>query len=96
MFNFSANHLFLIKRIESRSCFVFLMQDRFTGRLYRLYDFSKSRSIAPEAYYCVAGKVNSANNQLYLVIESIRADTKHPWTEKAVAPPESAGGESLM
>ena len=30
MFNFSANHLFLLSRTEYRSCAVFLMQDRDT------------------------------------------------------------------
>lgn len=96
MVNFSANHLFLIKRIDSRTCRVFLMQDRYTGRLYRLYDFSKARTIAPNGHYCVAGKVNSANHQLYLVIESVKLDTRHPWDEKVPAPPDGAGGDPLM
>ena len=42
MFNFSANHLFLLSRTEYRSCAVFLMQDRDTQRVYRLYDFTKA------------------------------------------------------
>ena len=44
MFNFSANHLFLLSRTEYRSCAVFLMQDRDTQRVYRLYDFTKASS----------------------------------------------------
>jgi hypothetical protein len=36
MFNFSANHLFLLSRTEYRSYAVFLMQDRDTQRVYRL------------------------------------------------------------
>lgn len=96
MVNFSANHLFLLKRIESRSCWVFLMQDRFTGRLYRLYDFTKSRPIAPNGHYCVAGKVNSAHNQLYLVVETVKPDAKHPWAETAAAPSAGAGGGTPM
>ena len=96
MVNFSANHLHLLRRIPSRSCWVFLMQDRHTGRLYRLYDFSKSRLIAPHGYYCVAGKVNSANNQLYLVVETVKPDAKHPWDESAAAPPDGAGGDADM
>jgi hypothetical protein len=50
---------------------VFLMQDRDTQRVYRLYDFSKAQLIRPNVAYCVAGKVNSAD-KLYLVIESVR------------------------
>ena len=47
MFNFSANHLFLLSRTEYRSCAVFLMQDRDTQRVYRLYDFTKAQLISP-------------------------------------------------
>ena len=43
MFNFSANHLFLLSRTEYRSCAVFLvMRDHDTQRVYRLYDFTKA------------------------------------------------------
>jgi hypothetical protein len=76
MFNFSANHLFLLSRTEYRSCAVFLMQDRDTQRVYRLYDFTKALLIPPDKAHCIAGKVNSAG-RLYLVIESARPDTKH-------------------
>ncbi len=34
--------LFLLSRTEYRSCAVFLMQDRDTQRVYRLYDFTKA------------------------------------------------------
>ena len=58
------------------------MQDRDTQRVYRLYDFTKAQLIPPDMAYCIAGKVNSAG-KLYLVIESVRPDTKHarcaPW-----------------
>jgi hypothetical protein len=47
MFNFSANHLVLLSRTECAKCSVFLMKDRDTHRVYRLYDFSKSQSILP-------------------------------------------------
>ncbi len=71
MFNFSANHLLLLSRMEYRTCVVFLMQDDSTPRVYRLYDFTKSQIITSDHYYCVSGKVNSAD-KLYLVIESVR------------------------
>ena len=52
-----------------------LMRDRDTQRVYRRYNFSKAQLIRPGVAYCVAGKVNSAD-ELYLVIESVRLDTK--------------------
>jgi hypothetical protein len=89
MFNFSANHLALISRTEYRSYVVFVMRDDSTHRVYRLYDFSKSQQISPRRYYCVSGKVNSAD-KLYLVIESIKPDTKHPWPSTPRSPSDGA------
>ena len=94
MFNFSANHLFLLSRTEYRSCAVFLMQDRDTQRVYRLYDFTKAQLIPPNVAYCIAGKVNSAD-KLYLVIESARPDTKHLRHPTAPAPVDGAGGSLI-
>ena len=76
MFNFSANNLTLLSKTECRSCFVFVMKDRHTNRIYRLYDFTKSQLITPDQVYCAFGKVNSAD-KLYLVMESVKADTKN-------------------
>ena len=94
MFNFSANHLFLLSRTECRSCAVFLMQDRDTQRVYRLYDFTKAQLIPPDMAHCIAGKVNSAD-KLYLVIESVRPDTKHRWVSTAPVPADGAGGTEM-
>ncbi len=94
MFNFSANHLLLLSRMEYPSCAVFLMRDDSTRRVYRLYDFSKSRIITPGQYYCVSGKVNSAD-RLYLVIESVKADTKHRRPSSAPVPADGAGGRPV-
>ena len=47
---------------DAPSYVVFLMRDRDTQRVYRLYDFSKAQLIRPNAAYCVAGKVNSADS----------------------------------
>jgi len=94
MFNFSANHLLLLSRTEYRTCVVFLMQDHSTRRVYRLYDFTKCQQITPGQYYCVSGKVNSAD-KLYLVIESVKMDTKHNRCSTTPAPADGAGG-SLM
>jgi hypothetical protein len=76
MFNFSANNLSLLSRTECQSCVVFVMKDHYTKRVYRLYDFTKSQQIASDQLYCVFGKVNSAD-KLYLVMESVRPDTKN-------------------
>lgn len=43
MFNFSANHLLLLSRMEYRTCAVLLMRDDSTPRVYRLHDFTKSQ-----------------------------------------------------
>jgi len=94
MFNFSANHLFLLSRTEYPSCAVFLLQDRDTQRVYRLHDFTKALLIQPNAAYCVAGKVNSAD-KLYLVIESVRLDTKHARHSTSLAPADGAGGSAM-
>ena len=47
MFNFSANHLFLLSRTEYRKCAVFLLRDLDTQRVYRLYDFTKALLLRP-------------------------------------------------
>ena len=89
MFNFSANHLFLLSRKEYRSCAVLRLLDRDTQRVYRLHDFTKSHHLVPGQAYCVAGKVNSAD-KLYLVIESVRPDTKHARPSTAPLPTDGA------
>jgi len=94
VFNFSANHLILISRTEYPSYAVLLMRDRDTQRVYRLYDFSKAQLIRPNVAYCVAGKVNSAD-KLYLVIESVRPDTKHHRGSTAPVPVDGAGGSAV-
>ena len=88
MFNFSANHLFLISRTEYASCALFIMLDHDTRRVYRLFDFTKRLRLTPGLAYCVAGKVNSVNT-LYLVIESVKRDSKH---ERLSTSPIPAGG----
>jgi hypothetical protein len=37
------------------------MRDDSTRRVYRLHDFSRALQITPDQYYCVSGKVNSAD-----------------------------------
>jgi hypothetical protein len=95
MFNFSANHLLLLSRTECRSCVVFVMRDDSTRRVYRLHDFTKSLALEANVFYCVAGKVNSAD-KLYLVIESVKRDTKHTWSSTAHAPVDGAEDSSMF
>jgi hypothetical protein len=94
MFNFSANRLVLLSRTEYQRCFVFVMKDDSTRRVYRLYDFTKSRIITAGKYYCVSGKVNSAD-KLYLVIESVRPDHKHTLDSTAPVLADGAGGRLM-
>ncbi len=94
MFNFSANHLLLLSRTECERCVVFVMKDDSTRRVYRLYDFTKSRIITPGQYYCVSGKVNSAD-RLYLVIESIKPDHKHGIASIDHLHADGAGGRPM-
>jgi hypothetical protein len=94
MFNFSANHLLLLSRKEYPTCAVLLMRDDSTRRVYRLYDFTKSQTPTPGQYYCVFGKVNSAD-KLYLVIESIKPDAKHGRYSAVPGPADRAGGHFM-
>ena len=94
MFNFSANHLTLLSRTEYRSCAVFMVLDHSTRRVYRLLDFTKAHAMEPGSYYCVSGKVNSADKP-YLVIESVRTATKHARRSTVLAPMDGAGGPCL-
>jgi hypothetical protein len=91
MFNFSANHLFLISRTEYASCAVFIMLDHDTRRVYRLFDFTKRLRLTPGYAYCVTGKMNSVNT-FYLVIESVKLDTKHEPRSTTPVPADGAGG----
>jgi len=84
-----------LSRTEYRCCAVFLMQDHSTRRVCRLHDFTKSLAIERNTLYCVAGKVNSAD-KLYLVIESVKRDSKHAWSSTAHAPVDGAEGSSVF
>jgi hypothetical protein len=94
MFNFSAHHLFLLSWKEYRSCAVLLWLDRDTQRVDRLHDFTKTHRLVPGQAYCGAGKVNSAD-KLYLVVESVRPDTKHARNSTTPLPTDGAGGNLL-
>ena len=72
-------------------CAVLVMLDHDTRRVYRLFDFTKRLRLTPGRAYCVAGKVNSVNT-LYLVVESVKLDTKHGALSTTPVRPDGAGG----
>jgi len=77
MFNFSANNLVwrATKTAETFRCFTML--DRHTKRTYLLYDFKKAHHFEAETPYVVTGKINSAHNRFFLVLETSRLDHKN-------------------
>ena len=83
-----------LSRTEYRMCPMILLRDLDTQRVYRLYDFTKALLLRPGVAYSVAGKVNSAD-KLYLVLESVRLDTKHSRASNAPVPTDGAGGSGI-
>jgi len=89
MFNFSANHLFLLSRTEYASCAVLLMLDHDTRRVYRLFDFTKRLRLTPNRPYCVTGKVNSVHTFTWRSSRS-SLDTKHERLSTTPVPADGA------
>jgi hypothetical protein len=94
VFNFSANHLFLLQRKEYRSCAVLLLLDGDTQRVYRLHDFTKAHRFQTGTADCITGKVNSAD-KLYLVIETVKLDAKHQRSSTVPVSADGAEGNAL-
>jgi len=86
--------MFKLSLTEFLPCAVPQLQDLDTLRVYPLYDFTKAQLIRPNVAYCVAGRVNSAGKP-YLVIESVRPDTKHGRSSSAPFPADGAGGSTI-
>jgi hypothetical protein len=76
MINFSANNLYLLRTVQYDKANVFYFKDKHTNRTYKLYDYQKSSKFDMNTPYCVSGKVNSAHNMLYLIIETAKIDKK--------------------
>jgi hypothetical protein len=70
------------------------MQDRDAQRVHRLYDVTKTLLMLPYGAYCIAETVNSSDD-LHLVIESVRPDTKHVRDSIAPALADGAGGSPI-
>jgi hypothetical protein len=78
-------------RTGFRTCAVFLMQDRDTKSVLRLYGFNTAQLIPPYQAQRDAGSANSAG-ELYLVIELVRPDTEHLRDSTVPAHVDGAGG----
>ena len=83
--------MFTFSSTEIPSCQVFPVPDLNAQHVYWLCDLYEAPLIQPNVAYCVAGKVNSAD-KLYLVIESVRPDTRHSRPSTLPVPADGAGG----
>jgi hypothetical protein len=77
MFNFSANNLVLISKQNQDTFTRFTMLDQHNKRTYLLYDFEQIHHFQLQTPYVVTGKINSAKNRLFLVLETSRLDKKN-------------------
>jgi hypothetical protein len=82
--------MLLHSRTECRSRAVFLMQDRCTRRVCRIYGFTECPAMKPNVLYCVVGTVNNTDKR-YRVKESVKRNTKYAWS--STAPPNLDGAE---
>ena len=93
-YDFRQRQMLTLSRAEYPMCAVILLWDLDTQRVCRLDNLTNAQLIRPDVAYCVAGKVNSAD-KLYLVIESVRLDTKHSRGSNAHAPADGVGGSGI-
>ena len=87
----SLRQLVEFSRTAFRTCAVFLMQDRDTQSVHRLYGVNTAQLIPPHKAQREAGNANSAG-ELHRVIELVRPDTKHPRDSTVPAHVDGAGG----
>ena len=87
----SLRQLVEFSRTGFRTCAVFLMQDRDTQSVHRLYGVNTAQLIPPDKAQRESGNANSAG-ELHLVIELVRPDTRH-FRDSTVPPHvDGAGG----
>jgi hypothetical protein len=86
--------MFMLSVPEFLPCAVPQLRDLDTLRVYRLYDLTKAQLIRHNVAHCGAGRVNRAS-KLYLVIESVRLDTKYGRCSTAPLPTDGAGGFAI-
>jgi len=70
------------------------MQDRDVQSVHRLYGFNTAQLIPPDQAQRDAGNANSAD-ELDLVIELVRPDTKHLRDSSVPAHADGAGGSPI-
>ena len=70
---------------------MFLMQDRDTQGVHRLYGVNRAQLIPPDKAQRESGNANSAG-ELHLVIELVQPDTKHLRDSTVPAHVDGAGG----
>ena len=87
----SLRQLVEFSRTGFRTCAVFLMQDRDTHGVHRLYGFNTAQLFPPDQAQRDAGNANSAG-ELTLVIELVRPDTNHLRDSTVPAHVDGAGG----
>jgi hypothetical protein len=86
----SAEDKILLLKFGSLCQVTYIRPFRISCRHNRLLDLTKRLRPIPGKAYCVAGKVNSVHT-LYLVVESIKLDSKHQ--QSSMAPPHDDGAE---
>ncbi len=73
MFNFSANHLIWISSVDYDRARVSIFKDSDTNRCYKVYDYQKWFEFSKDKFYCISGKLNSAD-KLYLILERAKEE----------------------
>jgi len=82
-----------LSRMDYLSYDVFLSRDLDMQCVCRLYDFNQAQLIRPGVAYRIAGTVNSSSKH-YLMVESVRPDTKHTRFSSVPDPVDGAGGSA--
>ena len=93
-YDFRQRQMLTFSRAEYPMCAVILLRDLDTQPVCRLDSLTNAQLIPPRVAYCVAGKVNGAD-ELYLVIESVRRDTKYLRSSTVPVPADGAGGSPI-
>ena len=79
---------------ENPSGAVFLLRDPDTQRVCRLCDLTKAQPIRPVVAYSMAGRFVNRGRR-YLVLGSVRPDTRLAWFSNVPVPVGGAGGSAI-
>ena len=86
--------MLMFSQTEYPMCSVILLRNLDTQRVRRSDDLTNAQLIRLNVAHFIAGKVNSGD-KLYLVIESVRPDTRHQRPSTVPAPADGAGGSPI-